>query len=111
MDTITQVERHFNITLQQVSATEWRSLNGCPKCGDSGKGEQSDRFRVFTDTPLVWCRRCGFMAFVDDLDGTGRRPTEQELTNIRLRQIERRQAEQEKRLARLVWKVCMLKCM
>lgn len=69
-DPIQAVQQHFNLRLKRVTATEWRSLNGCPQCGDGGKGPRSDRFRVFTDgSPRVWCRRCGFQMFVDELDG------------------------------------------
>ena len=101
MDTIAIAEAHFHISFKQAGAQEWRSLNGCPKCGDGGKGVGSDRFRLFDDDkPLVWCRKCGFTAFIDNLDGSNK-PTEAELLELRLRHIERRQEDAERRLSAL----------
>ena len=67
--TIREIEQHFGIRLKQVTATEWRSTQGCPECGDGGKGHRSDRFRVFMDeSPRWWCRRCGFFGFADTIN-------------------------------------------
>lgn len=64
------VQSHFSIRLKPVTDGEYRSLNGCPQCGDGGKGHSSDRFRVFTDnSPRWWCRRCGFQGFIDEING------------------------------------------
>ena len=101
LDYVAVVERHFGIRLKQVSANEWRSLNGCPQCGDGGKGSNSDRFRVFIDDhPLVWCRRCGYTAFIDNLDKDSK-PTQAEINERRLRSLEQAREEHERRLSAL----------
>ena len=101
MDAVTIAEAHFHISFKKVGPTEYRSMNGCPQCGDGGKGARSDRFRLFDDDkPLVWCRKCGYQAFIDNLDGA-RQLTEAEKLELRLRSIERKQAETERRLTAL----------
>jgi hypothetical protein len=101
INAITAVETFYNIELVRVSSSEYRSVNGCPHCGDGGKGSRSDRFRLFLEgSPLVWCRRCGFTAFVDSIDGS-EKPSSEQIQEARLRQLERRQEEQEKRLSAL----------
>jgi len=65
--------------------------SSCPECG--GK----DRFVLFIDEPRFWCRRCGFSGFLENRD-PNHRLTEAELTEIRLRRLERKQEEFEKRL-------------
>ena len=44
-----------NVTPSRIGA-EWHS--GCPKCGDDGKGERADRFRVTQDGKWCACRKC-----------------------------------------------------
>jgi len=95
VDAVALAEQTFNITLRQVRADEWRSVTGCPFCGDGGKGARSDRFRVFTDgKPRYWCRQCDRQGFFDDAQPL----TEAEKLEARLRAIEARQAEHERRL-------------
>jgi len=94
-------EHAYGVGFRLVSGTEYRSVNGCPKCGDGGKGSHSDRFRLFADDhALVWCRRCGFSEFVDKLD-PDRRPTSQDIQERRLRAVEQQQAEHARRLSAL----------
>ena len=101
MDEVAIAESHFHVRFKRVSSNEYRSLDGCPKCGDGGKGSRSDRFRLFLEgSSLVWCRRCGFTAFIDNLDGA-KKPTQEQIMEIRMRQIERRQEEQERQLSAL----------
>jgi len=93
-------ERHYGVRFRQVASNEYRSLNGCPKCGDGGKGSRSDRFRLFIDEhPLVWCRRCDFREFIDQIDGST--PTREDILERRMRAMEARQQEQERRLSAL----------
>ena len=103
-DPLSAVKQHFGIRLKQVTATEYRSLNGCPECGDGGKGARSDRFRVFTDgSPRWWCRRCGFQGFVDEIDGEPWRDLnyyERRRRDIAARQRAEQEAERERQLRR-----------
>ena len=101
MDAVAIAEAHYHISFKKVGPTEYRSMNGCPQCGDGGKGARSDRFRLFDDEkPRVWCRRCGFTAFIDNLDNA-RELTEAEKLELRLQAIERKQQETERRLSAL----------
>ena len=103
-DAVMIVESHFGIKMIQVGSDEYRSLNGCPWCGDGGKGKSSDRFRLFvngaTAGPRVWCRKCGRAAFVDALDGVGQ-ITKEELEVLRLAAEERKRVEKEKQKSAL----------
>lgn len=104
IDPIGIVERHWHISLQRVSAEEYRSLNGCPICGDGGKGDKSDRFRMFLDgKPRVWCRKCGYAAFVDSLGDDKLTDHERRILMLeaRQREVERKQQEHEARLSAL----------
>ncbi len=104
-DPVGLAERHWGISLKRVSRDEHRSLNGCPFCGDGGRGDKSDRFRIFLDgSPRYWCRQCGEQGFLDTLEKQGPLTPEEK----RLRQIEaeqrrqaQRQAEMERRLTAL----------
>ena len=94
------VERHFGIALVRVKEDEWRSLSGCPQCGDGGKGHNSDRFRLLLNgpsNPRVWCRKCGYIAFVDALD-SARPLSEEDKMKLRMAAIERRQEEQQRQM-------------
>ena len=68
--------------------------SSCPFCG--GK----DRFATFADEPRYWCRQCGESGFLENKD-PHHKLTEAELTEIRLRRLERKQEEFEKRLTAL----------
>jgi len=94
------VERHFGIALVRVKDDEWRSISGCPQCGDGGKGHNSDRFRLLLNgpsNPRVWCRKCGYIAFVDALD-SARPLSEEDKMKLRMAAIERRQEEQQRQM-------------
>jgi len=98
LDPVALAEQMFNIHLKPVGRGEYRSLDGCPFCGDGGKGSGSDRFRVFTEgKPRYWCRVCGKQGFLDEAKPL----TEAEKLEARLRRIEQRQAEHERRLTAL----------
>lgn len=43
------------VTLSRIGA-EWHGA--CPKCGDDGKGDKADRFRVTLDGKWCACRKC-----------------------------------------------------
>ncbi len=88
--------------VRQVSPEEYSSE--CPRCGGEPhpNGEWPDRFRLFLDgSPRVWCRRCGYFAFVDQLEG-GKPPDPAELERWRREQI--RREEERKRSAELALK-------
>lgn len=98
LDPVALAEQMFNIHLKPVGRGEYRSLDGCPFCGDGGKGSGSDRFRVFTEgKPRYWCRQCDKQGFLDEAKPL----TEAEKLETRLRRIEQRQAEHERRLTAL----------
>lgn len=105
IDPIGLAERHWGISLKRASRDEYYSLSGCPFCGDSGKGDKSNRFRIFLDgSPRYWCRRCSEQGFLDTLEKQDSLTPEEK----RLRQIEgeqrrqvRKQAEMEYRLTAL----------
>ena len=104
IDPIGIIERHWHISLQRVSGDEYRSLNGCPICGDGGKGDKSDRFRVFLDgKPRCWCRKCGYTAFADSLGDQALTEQDRRILALeaRQREIERTQREHEARLSAL----------
>jgi hypothetical protein len=103
-DPVRVAEDYFGIRLKVVTndRTEFRSLNGCPKCGDGGKGTGSDRFRVFTDgSPRFWCRRCGFTGFLDALEGHPWTGLSREDRRRRLLLAELQQEEAERRQAEI----------
>jgi hypothetical protein len=80
--------------VQRVSNTEYSS--SCPRCGGEPhpNGEWPDRCRIFVDEkPLLWCRRCGYMTFPDQLEGA---PS---LTPAELEQF--RQKQQQRAESRL----------
>jgi len=104
-DPVSTVETTWNIQLKKVSGAEYRSMDGCPFCGDGGKGDKSDRFRVLTDgSPRWWCRKCDSRGFIDTLLKSNPLTEEQRrLARIELdlRHTQRKQAEQEIRLTAL----------
>lgn len=98
LDPVIIAEQTFGIHLKHVRGDEWRSLNGCPFCGDGGKGSASDRFRVFTGAkPRYWCRKCGKTGFLDE----ARQLTESEKLEARIRALEQKAVEHERRMTRL----------
>lgn len=98
MDAVLIAEQTFGIRLKRVRADEYRSVTGCPFCGDGGKGAASDRFRVFLDgKPRYWCRQCGKQGFLDE----ARPLTENEKLEARVRALEQKAVEHERRLTAL----------
>ena len=78
--------------VQRVSATELSA--SCPQCGSEGHNGRDwpDRLRIF-GSERVWCRRCGYFAFRDQLDGGGGNHSPEEIERFRQERI----AEQEQR--------------
>lgn len=104
-DPVSIAERYWGLSFKQVSHYEWKSLGGCPFCGDGGKGDRSDRFRIFTgggdtDHPRYWCRQCNAKGSLLHLD-EGYKPSAAEVQAVQIRQVERRLAEHERRLTAL----------
>jgi hypothetical protein len=85
---IAQAERRWPSLSLRRTGNE--AFGPCPRCGGT------DRFRVFEDGGF-WCRQCNDSGWLDD--NQDRRLTEAELTAIRLRSLEYRQAEHERRLS------------
>ena len=97
IDPVAEAERRWHIQLNKATSNEY--VGECPFCGSGGIN--SDRFHVFVDRGNFWCRQCGEKGFVDDdkeLTDHERRIRELEANQ---RMIERKQAEQEKRLSAL----------
>ncbi len=94
IDPLSTIEQHFNVELKRKSPTEY--AGPCPFCKDG-----TDRFVLFLDgSPRYWCRQCSKTGFVDNLDGVKQLTPDQKV-EMRLRQLERRQQEQERRLSAL----------
>lgn len=104
-DPIAIAEAHWHIRFQKTGRNEYRSLNGCPICGDGGKGDRSDRLRLFVDgdRSRVWCRACDYKVFIDSLDKEKISADEWRIRAIERRQaeLERKQREHEERLSAL----------
>jgi len=94
IDPVTEAERRWHIQLKKATANEYVGL--CPFCN---AGE--DRFHVFVDRGNYWCRQCDAKGWLDDdKDLTDHEHRIREL-EARQRMIERKQAEQERRLSAL----------
>jgi len=91
-DAIIEAERRWGIQLKHATGDEY--VGPCPFCRD-GK----DRFHVWADRQNYWCRQCGEKGFIDDKDG--REFTAEELRELRVRSLERKQEETERRLTAL----------
>lgn len=105
LDPVLIAERHWGLQFKQIGRYEWRSLGGCPFCGDGGKGERSDRFRIFTGggtsgQPRYWCRVCDAKGSLLHLD-KGYKLTPEEAQANEVRQIKRQLEEHERRLTAL----------
>jgi len=85
-------EQQWHIPLKHSSGEEY--VGPCPFCHQA----TDDGFHVWAERGNYWCRKCGVKGWVSEDD---REFTEQELTDLRLRALERRQEEQEKRLSAL----------
>ena len=80
-------EEHWNISLDGIGGGEYKSQGGCPICGDGGKGEESDRFMLFTrgGEPRVWCRRCDYKVFISNINRRQLTPEEKKEYAIKAR--------------------------
>ena len=108
IDPVGLAERHWGISLKRASREEYYSLSGCPFCGDGGKGEKSNRFRIFLDgSPRYWCRRCGQQGFLDTLEKQDPLTSEEK----RLRQIEAEQRRQARKQAEMEYRLTALEQM
>ena len=88
---IETAQAQWHITLRHTTGDEW--VGPCPFCKDG-----NDRFHVW-ERGNYWCRVCEQKGFID---GEGNHPlTPQELLEIRVRALERKQAEHERRLTAL----------
>jgi len=66
----------------------------CPLC----RRATEDGFLIFSDPPRYWCRQCNASGFLENKD-PHHKLTEAELTEIRLRRLERKQEELEQRVS------------
>lgn len=85
-------QRWIGLQFRRKTAQEAESC--CPDCG--GK----DRFIVFSDPPRFWCRQCNMSGFLENSDPS-HRLTEAEITEIRLKRLERKQDEHDSRISAL----------
>lgn len=93
-DPVGTAERHWGISLRKIGPTEYVSLSGCPFCGDGGKGQRSDRFRVWDEgNGRYWCRQCDASGFLDKLEHMNLSAEERRLRRI---EAEQRKAQQER---------------
>ena len=99
-------EQHWNRSFKKATKNgEYQSEGGCPNCGDGGKGSKSDRLRLFTSggNPRVWCRKCGYQVFIDNIYKANLSPEERKEYAIKARidALERKQREHEQRITKL----------
>jgi len=98
-------EKHWNRSFKYIGSGEYQSQGGCPSCGDGGKGEASDRFRLFVKdgNPRAWCRRCGHQVFINNIGGKQLTPEEKKEFAIkaRIETLERKQKEHEQRISKI----------
>ncbi|MFH1633757.1 MAG: hypothetical protein ABIG63_07055, partial [Chloroflexota bacterium] len=80
--------------LQFKRKTRQEAGSACPFCSLADR----DGFLIFTNGGY-WCRKCSATGWIDENDP--RPPTQQELLEARVRELERRQREQERRLTAL----------
>jgi hypothetical protein len=100
-DPVTFVESRFGIQLKKVGPTEY--AGPCPWC--SHGNPRSDRFHVWTRGNYACMRpeipgHCGRSGWLDELDGS--KPlTKDELLELRVAALERKQQDHERRLSAL----------
>ena len=89
------VESRFGLHMKRKTRTEW--AGPCPWCGGN------DRFVVWERGNFM-CRsgpgHCGRSGWLDELDGA-QKPTREQLLEWRVAELERKQAEHERRLSAL----------
>lgn len=92
-DPVSYAEQFWGIALKRVGRGEY--AGPCPFCGDG-----VDRFHVWEDRGNYWCRVCGKKGFLDALENSTPLTPEQ-LIEIRVKALERKQAEHDRRLSAL----------
>jgi len=88
-------EMHLGKRFIPVTPVEYRSPDGCPQCGG---GDDSDRLRLFlagNSNPRVWCRRCGYLLYLDTLDAHNKL-SEEEIERFKQELQKRREDEKKK---------------
>lgn len=98
-DPVAFAETFWSIQLKKSTRDEY--VGPCPFCQD---GE--DRFHVWQEAGNYWCRMCGIKGFLNQLDKKYQ-PSQAAILEARLRHLERKQQEQERRLSALEY---MAKC-
>lgn len=96
LEMVALAERHFGKRFVQVGSNEYRSPDGCPQCGYS---DDTDRFRLFLagkSSPRVWCRKCGYLVFLDTLEKHNEF-SEEEMKQFKLELQKRELEEKEKK--------------
>jgi len=91
MDYAAIAEQKWHIPLRRATGEEY--VGPCPFCHD---GE--DRFHVWAERGNYWCRMCEAKGWVS---GDDREFTAEELRELRVRSLERKQEETERRLTAL----------
>ena len=91
MDYAVLAEQQWHISLRKATGEEY--VGPCPFC----RGGE-DRFHVWAERGNYWCRMCDTKGWVSESD---REFTTQELHDLRLRSLERKQEETERRLTAL----------
>jgi len=91
MDFAAIAEQKWHIPLRRATGEEY--VGPCPFCHDG-----HDRFHVWAERGNYWCRICEAKGWVS---GDDREFTEKELTDLRLRALERKVAEHDQRIAAL----------
>lgn len=89
---MTEAERRWGIWLKRKDAHE--ASGPCPICHQA----DHDGFLIFADGGY-YCRKCGATGWIDE--NNPHVPSREELLEIRVRELERKQAEQDQRLAAL----------
>jgi len=98
IEVVAAAQLKFGVRFVKIAPDEYRSIDGCPRCGTSGPN--TDRFKLFlspygkSNGPRVWCRRCGFMSYLDD----DKRVTAEDVAILRAETVRRREVEREKQL-------------
>lgn len=92
-DPVAFAETFWGIQLKKATRDEY--VGPCPFCQD---GE--DRFHVWQETGNYWCRVCEAKGFLNQLD-KNYQPSQTAILEARLRRLERKQQEHDRRLSAL----------
>jgi len=64
---LSSLQQFWGIVLVANSGQD-EYTSSCPRCGDGGKGPDSDRFHVWTSyPPRWWCRKCNWKGRIETL--------------------------------------------